>query len=98
MGYQARQVEDLAVDETAGGVGWGVTGVCITEGMAPTPCRRGEMGCTTEYGVSVDTVCAETRMGGTVCVEFCDIDPTACPTDFICRPTDTGGGGCFPAS
>jgi hypothetical protein len=100
--YETCPVELCEYDQEQGycydvGLTPGTTGVCQGVGMAPADCESGDTGCTTEYGVSENTVCFE-FVSGTYCMEFCMPAEAVCDADHLCVPLadPAGSGVCVP--
>jgi hypothetical protein len=77
-----------------------VEGMCTNGAPTNVECQEGETGCTTEYGVTQDTVCVETSFGDHYCLESCTLGYTGCETNEFCVFLDAEDpectGVCFP--
>ncbi len=84
-------------DEVGLCLDFGSVDLCIGPRPAPADCEPGSPGCTTEYGVSVNTVCALENTSTPVCFEICDASGGDCPPNHTCQPLSSGEGGvCAP--
>ncbi|MCP4674103.1 MAG: hypothetical protein GY854_00990 [Deltaproteobacteria bacterium] len=76
----------------------GTLAVCVGTSMTPVTCVAGDEECTTDYGVSLNTVCVtDSSTGNTYCLEKCTAGFTGCDTLHTCIPlSDQEGGVCLP--